>query len=256
MILTVDVGNTNIVLGGFEGESLRFVARLQTNKYTMPDEYAVKLDNLIRFYGFTPSQFEGTMLSSVVPPLTATLRLAIGQLLPGRILTVSPGTKTGLDIQIDNPAVLGADLVCGAVAALHRYPLPCVVVDLGTATKFSVLDGKGRLQGVSILAGVRVSLDALCQNTAQLPHIDFSEPGPVIGKNTPDSMRSGVLYGTASMIDGMLGRIEAELGEPLASVVATGGIAESILPYCQHTMSLDPQLVLHGLRIIHEKNRR
>lgn len=255
MVLTVDVGNTNIVFGGFEGETLKFVSRLQTNKNKMPDEYAIEFDAILKFHGYTPFMFDGAILSCVVPPLNQTLKRAIEKLLGCRVMTVSPGTKTGLNIKIDNPAVLGSDLVCGAVYALSRYTMPCIIIDLGTATKFSVLDKDGNFLGVSIMPGVTISLEALCANTAQLPRIDFGEDCNVIGKNSPESMRSGVIYGTSCMIDGMIDKINAELSDT-ATVVATGGIASNIVPHCKSDIIIEENLVLYGVKQIYNKNTK
>ncbi|MEG0692042.1 MAG: type III pantothenate kinase, partial [Oscillospiraceae bacterium] len=201
----------------------------------------------------TPEMFDGAIISCVVPPLINTLKKAISRLLDCRVMTVSPGTKTGLNIKIDNPAILGADLVCGAVSAIGRYPMPCIIIDLGTATKFSVLDKDGSFLGVSIMPGVNISLEALSANTAQLPHIDFGESVNVIGKNSPDSMRSGILFGTASMVDGMIERINEELSAK-ATVVATGGVASSIIPYCKSDITVDENIVLYGVKKIYDKN--
>lgn len=253
MVLTIDVGNTNIVLGGFEDDKLVFVSRIQTNKNKMSDEYAIEFNSIIRFYNCKPDMFDGAIISCVVPPLTNVLKKALSRLLNCKVMTVSPGTKTGLNIKIENPAILGADLVCGAVSAINRYSLPCIIIDLGTATKFSVLDKDGNFLGVSIMPGVGISLEALCANTAQLPHIDFRESVKVIGKNSPDSMRSGIIYGTASMVDGMIERINKELGEK-ATVVATGGIASSIIPYCDSDITVDENMVLYGVNQIYNKN--
>lgn len=255
MILAIDVGNTNIVFGGFDGDELRFVSRVKTDKDKMQDEYAIEILALLRFYGFSPADFDGAILSSVVPPLLPTLKLAIGKLLSCRVLTVSPGTKTGLNIKIDDPSILGADLVCGAVGAIARYPMPCVVVDLGTATKFSVLDADGCFLGGPILPGVVISLDALSRRTAQLPHIEFDRVDHIIGTNSPDSMRAGTVYGTACMIDGILDRIEAELGSPVTAVI-TGGLSGSIAPYCRRELHYDENLLLYGLLEIYRKNVR
>ncbi len=255
MVLTVDVGNTNIVLGGFENDELIFVSRVQTNKNKMSDEYAIELDAIIRFYKCTPEMFDGAIISCVVPPLISMLKEAISSLLNCKVMTVSPGTKTGLNIKIDNPAILGADLVCGAVSALGRYSLPCIVIDLGTATKFSVLDKEGSFLGVSIMPGVNISLEALSARSAQLPHIDFGESVTLIGKNSPDSMRSGIIFGTASMIDGMIERINEELGLK-ATVVATGGVASSIIPYCKSEIIIDENIVLYGVKEIYNKNTK
>lgn len=253
MILTVDIGNTNIVLGGFKDDELVFVSRLQTNKYKMPDEYSIDFKALLSLYGYSPDMFNGAIISSVVPPLLPTLKSAVSNLFKCRVLTVTPGTKTGLNIKIDNPGILGADLVCGAVAAMSRYKMPCIIVDLGTATKFSVLDKESFFMGVSIMPGVKISLDALSKQTAQLPHIEFDDTHNVIGTNSIDSMRSGIVFGTASMIDGMIERLNKEIGEP-ATVVVTGGIASNIVPHCKSKIVFDENLLLYGLKDIYFKN--
>lgn len=253
MILAIDVGNTNIVFGGFEGDELRFVSRIKTDKERMQDEYLLTFQGLLQFYGYSPADFDGAILSSVVPPLLPTLKQALGRLLSCRVLTVSPGTKTGLNIKIDDPSTLGADLVCGAVGASVRYPMPCVVIDLGTATKLLVLGQDGSFLGGPILPGVMISLDALSRRTAQLPHIEFDHADHIIGTNTLDSMRAGMVYGTASMIDGMLDRIEEELGAPVNAVL-TGGLAAGIAPYCRREIPYDENLLLYGLLEIYRKN--
>lgn len=253
MVLTVDVGNTNIVLGGFEGEELKFVSRVRTSKYKMADEYAVVFKSILELHEISASDFEGAIISCVVPPLIPTLKRAISTLFKCDALTVSPGVKTGLNIKIDDPAILGADLVCGAVGALQKYKMPCVVVDLGTATKFSVLDEKGSFLGGPIMPGVNISLDALSRNTAQLPHIEFNQIDHVIGTNSIDSMKAGSIYGTACMIDGIIERIEEEIGQKV-TVVMTGGISKGIAPYCKAEMTFDENLLLYGLLAIYNKN--
>lgn len=253
MVLTVDVGNTNIVLGGFEDGELFFVSRMKTDKEKMPDEYAIALKSILEINGYHATPFSGAIISSVVPPLLPALKAAVGKLLGCRVLTVSPGTKTGLNILIDNPAETGADLVCGCVGALARYPMPCIIVDLGTATKFLVLDEKGNFRGGPIMPGVNISLDALSKRTAQLPHIEFGGIDHIIGTNSIDCMRSGIVYGTASMVDGVVDRIEAELGQKV-TVVMTGGIAKGIQPYCKREIIYDENLLLYGLQEIYNKN--
>ncbi len=254
MLLTVDIGNTNTVFGGFDGDKLKFVSRINTDKRKMPDEYAIQLKDLLRHYDHHPADFDGAIISSVVPPLHLTLKLAIESLLGCPVLSASPGVKTGLNIKIDSPAILGADLVCGAVAALKKYPLPCIILDMGTATKFSVIDKDGGFLGVSILPGVGISIDALSLKTAQLPHISLENASKVIGTNTIDSMKSGIIFGTASMIDGMIARIKDEMKQDNFTVVATGGIARLIVPYCNSEIILDNNLVLDGLYHIYRKN--
>lgn len=255
MVLTVDVGNTNIVLGGFEKEELKFVFRLQTNKDKMADEYAIQFKSLLDFNGYSPTQFDGAIISSVVPPLLPTLKTAIRQVFNCRVLTVSPGIKTGLKIDTDNPGILGADLVCGAVGAIARHKMPCVIIDLGTATKFSVLDANANFLGVSILPGINISLDALSKRTAQLPHIEFAGADHVIGTNTPDSMLSGVVFGNASMIDGMVERISEEMGASINAII-TGGLSVHIIPHCKTPLIVDENLLLYGLLEIYKRNTK
>lgn len=255
MVLTIDVGNTNIVLGGFEGEELTFVSRMQTDKHKMADEYAVQIKALLEFNGYAPQRFDGVILSCVVPPVMDSLKRACSRLFSCRVLVVSPGTKTGLNIRIDNPAETGADLVCGAVGAIKRYSMPCIVVDLGTATKFLVLDQNGNFLGGPIMPGVNISLDALSQSAALLPHIEFDRIDHVIGTNSIDCMKAGILYGTAAMIDGVVSRIEEELGGE-TTVVVTGGISRGIIPYCRRKVSYDENLLLYGLMEIYKRNAK
>lgn len=255
MVLTVDVGNTNIVMGGFESDELFFVSRMKTDRDKMPDEYAIAFKSIFEINGYDKTPFTGAILSSVVPPLLPTLKTAIGKLLGCRVLTVSPGTKTGLNIRIDNPAETGADLVCGCVGALARYPMPCIIVDLGTATKFLVMDEKGSFLGGPIMPGVGISLDALSRQAALLPRIEFSHVDHIIGTNSIDCMQAGILYGTAAMIDGTVEHIEQELGQK-ATVVMTGGISKSIQPYCRREVLYDENLLLYGLMEIYKKNTK
>ncbi len=261
MLLTVDIGNTNIVVGGWTGNALRFVSRMPTDRAKMRDQYAIELLNTLSLYHLSPEDFDGAIVSSVVPQLQTVLRRALHYILTdgkqhplaGKVLTVSPGVKTGLNIKIDNPAQLGADMVCSSVAALAAYPTPSIVIDLGTATKISALDRNGSMIGCSIMPGVMISLEALSARTAQLPQIDLDTPVKLIGTNTIDSMRSGVILGTASMIDGMADRCREELGDDL-TVVATGGLAGDIVPHCRTKVLHNPNICLEGLRLIYQKN--
>lgn len=254
MFLAVDVGNTNIVMGGFSGDKLEFVSRIQTCANKMSDEYAITINSVLRFHGVTPTDFDSAMISCVVPPLNSILKKAIGGLLNCTPLILGPGLKTGLNIKIDDPSTLGADLVSSAVCALNRYKLPCVILDLGTATKFSVVDENGAFLGGSIMPGVNLSLEALSKGTAMLPHIDFADASDVIGKNSADCMRSGIVFGTASMIDGMLEKITGELGYEV-NVVATGGLAAGIVPYCKRKIEIDENMILYGIKDIFDKNK-
>ncbi len=256
MILTIDIGNSNITIGAYRGDSLLFLSRMGTDRTKMPDEYAIAIHSLLHLYGYQGDDLEGAIISSVVPPLSASLKQAVSRIKPVRILTVGPGIKTGLHIAIDDPAQTGADLVCVSVAALEKYPLPSIVIDMGTATTISAMDRDGKLVGGSILPGVRISLEALSSRTAQLPQIELSTPPKkVIGTNTIDCMKSGILYGTASMLDGMIDRYREQLGEDL-TVIATGGLAGSIAVLCRNQIILDENLVLEGLRILFQKNTK
>ena len=253
MILTVDVGNSEITFGGFEGEDLRFVARIATQPRLTDDEYAMRLDGVLRLYGIDRSDITGAVISSVVPQLNRTLKRAVRFLFDTEPLMVGPGIKTGLGIRCDNPSSVGADLICACVAASNLYGAPCMIVDIGTATKMMVVDKSGAFIGVSIIPGVLMGLNALTAGTAQLPSIDLSAPDRVVAKNTADCMKSGVIFGHASMIDGMITRIREECGAELP-VYVTGGLADVILPHCKNRMQADPLLVLRGLNIIYQKN--
>ena len=256
MILTIDIGNSNITIGAYRKDELLFLSRMGTDRSKMPDEYAIAIRSILHLYGYNSDDVDGAIISSVVPPLIPSMKQAISRIKPINILTVGPGIKTGLHIAIDNPAQLGADLVCVSVAAQEKYPLPSIVIDMGTATTISAMDREGKMRGGSIMPGVRISLEALSSRTAQLPQIDLTEaPKNVIGANTIDCMRSGVLYGNACMLDGMIDRYRAELGEDL-TVIATGGLAPSITALCRNKIILDDNLVLEGLRIMYEKNSK
>ena len=253
----VDAGNTNIVLGAFDDAGkLLFTSRVATEAAKTDDQYAVTFYDLIRLNGLDRSSFDGAIISTVVPVLITTLRNAIKKLLNVTPLVVGPGIKTGLNIKLDNPAILGADLVCGAVGALLKYSAPLIVFDFGTATTISGIDRSGAFLGGSIIPGIKVSLKALSSSAAQLQDIN-TDTGliTVIGTNTIDSMRSGMLLGSASMMDGMIMRYREVLGED-ATVVATGGLASLVVPYCKtEGIILDDGLLLDGLYAIYKKNQ-
>lgn len=256
MILAVDIGNTNIKIGAWDNNKLVFVSRLQTNTLKTQDEYAISLFNIFRLNDCNASQFDGAIISSVVPPISLPFKSAVAAVLhTNRVYLVSPGIKTGLNIKIENPASLGGDMVCCAVAAIAKYPLPCIVASLGTATAIFAIDKDGACIGGSISPGVQISIEALAQKTAQLPHISLDSPGKLIGANTVDCMKSGSVYGTACMLDGMIGRMKRELGEN-TSVVACGEVAQFIIDYCEEDIVYDDALVLEGLKIIYGKNEK
>ncbi len=255
MILAFDVGNTNITLGGFEGDEIAFRSRLSTSLEKTEAEYAVLIRDIVALFGFAVSKIEGSVVASVVPPLVNIIRDAMLLLTGKKPLIVGPGTKTGLNIAVGDPSELGADLVVAAVAALRKYPKPIIILDMGTATTLSVLDEKGNFRGVVIFPGVMVSFDALTARTAQLPRFSFDEPKQVIGTNSIESMQSGLIYGNAAMIDGLIDRVETEIGMP-ASVIATGGLSSKIVPHCGRKIICDENLLLEGLKIIYDKNKR
>ena len=254
MILAIDVGNTNIVLGCFDSQSIRFTARLSTDRFKTGDEYAVLIANLLSLYKADPAEIEGAILSSVVPPLKRAISEAIRIVTGQSCMVVGSGIKTGLNIQIDNPAQLGSDRVVDAVAALAEYKPPIMIFDLGTATTVSVIDRSGSYIGGMIIPGIMVALDALSSRTAQLPRIGLELPRRMIGANTEDCMKSDILYGNAAMIDGIIALASRELGD-IPTVIAAGGLAKIIVPLCEQPIILDDDLTLKGLRILYEKNR-
>lgn len=254
MLLAVDIGNTNITLGAFEGDELKFTSRLATDSSRTEDQYAVEMKIVLELYGINPSQIHGAIIGSVVPHITRYIANGIKRLFGFEPLILGPGVKTGLNIMIDNPAQLGADLVAVSVAAKAKFPLPNVVCDLGTASTISVLDAKGNMLGGIIYPGVRTSLNALVSNTAQLPQVSFDTPSRVVGKNTIECMQSGLIFGAAAQLDGLLMRIERELGEKVTAI-ATGGFSQSIVQNCEREFVFAENLVLEGLKIIWDKNR-
>ena len=255
MILTIDIGNSNIVIGGVEGEEIRFEARIRTEATKTSDEYCVDLKILMDVYGIKPGMVEGSIIASVVPQVLNSIQTAVKKLTGKTSLVVGPGLKTGLNILLENPRQTGADLVVGCVAALREHKPPMIVVDMGTATTMVVLDKNGALIGGCICPGVKISMDALTDRTALLPGLQLDQPKKAIGRNTIDCMRSGIMMGTACMLDGMVQRMEEELGSK-ATVVATGGIAKFVIPMCRTPMIYDKDLLIKGLTILYRENRR
>ena len=255
MILVIDIGNTNAVIGAFEGDKKLFLSRIATDRSKMSDEYAVTIKSILTLYGVDENKIEGVIISSVVPPLSRAFKNAVKRIDSNlNVMTVGPGIKTGLNIKIDNPAQLGADLVCVSVAALEKYPVPSLVIDMGTATTFSAIDRNRNFLGGSIVPGVRIGLEALVGRTAQLQQISLDGEVALIGKNTADCMKSGIVIGAACMIDGLVERYKQILGEDL-TVVITGGISGDILPHCKQNIIQDQDLLIDGLRLIYEKNK-
>ena len=255
MILTVDIGNSNIVLGGVEGENIAFEARLRTDATKTSDEYCMDLKILLDVQKVDTASVEGSIIASVVPQVLNSFQTAIMKLTGKVSLVVGPGLKTGLNIKIENPAQTGADLVVGCVAALREHKPPMIVVDMGTATTMVVLDESGALIGGSISPGVKISMDALTDRTALLPGLQLDQPKRAIGRNTIDCMRSGIMLGTACMLDGLVERMEEELGCK-TTVVATGGIARFVIPMCKTPMIYDKDLIIKGLAALYRENRR
>lgn len=253
MILTMDIGNTNIALGGFDGDELSFVVRISTETKKTADEYASKILGVLEVRGIGKRSIRGAIISSVVPPLNSVIKDAVNTVWGIDPLIVGPGVKTGINIQCDVPSSVGADLICACAAVKSLYGAPALIVDMGTATKMTVVNTSGAFAGVSIIPGVLMGLDSLSEDTAQLPKVELEAPRTVVGKNTADSMRSGVVFGNAAMIDGMIERINDELGIELP-VYATGGVASKIIPHCKHGITTDENLVLKGLKIIYDKN--
>ncbi len=254
MILTVDIGNTNIVLGGFAEDKLSFVARTSTDVTKTADEYADKIRGILSVHGVDKAAVKGAIISSVVPPLNPVIEQAIRLVYGIDAILVRPGIKTGIKIHCDDPSSVGADLICACVGAHYVYGSPSLVIDMGTATKIMLMDRAGAFSGASIIPGVKIGLVALASGTAQLPHISLDSPKSVIGKNTVDCMRSGVVFGNASLIDGMIDRYNEATGENLP-VYATGGLAPTIIQHCKHTITLDEDLLLKGLYILYQKNQ-
>lgn len=253
MLLAIDIGNTNITLGLFRDSLLCTTARLATDPLKTADQYAMEIKEVLSLRGEDVSNIEDAIISSVVPTVGAAISSAVTLLCDTVPLMLGPGIKTGLNIRIDNPAQLGADLAAGAVGALAEYTMPCIIIDMGTATTLSVLDKHGAFLGGSIAAGVHLTLKALASGTAALPSIAITAPKSVIGSNTTECMQSGLILGTAAMLDGLIDRIEDELGES-STVVATGGLSKEVISYCKKDIIYNENLLLDGLRLIYEKN--
>ncbi|MGN0631683.1 MAG: type III pantothenate kinase [Ruminococcus sp.] len=256
MVFAIDIGNTNIVIGCFQDDKILFVERISTNQTGTSLEFAVSIKSILEIYGLSVSDIEGSILSSVVPSITGAVKQAVEKITQKSCMVVGPGIKTGLRINIDNPAQLGSDMVIGAVAALAQAKGPLALIDMGTATTVSVINEKNEFIGGMIMPGADISMDALNKRTAQLPKIAFEPPKRKIGSNTIDCMKSGMIYGFAGSIDGLIDRIEEELGTSVTAI-ATGGLAEVIIPHCRHkNIMIDDTLLLKGMRIVYLKNKQ
>lgn len=259
MILAIDTGNTHTVIGciGMDGEIIQ-IMRLESNLHKTEHEYAASMKLILELGGIDLGLVEGAVISSVVPPLTLILTKAVKFITGVDALIIGTGIRTGLPIMIDDPGTIAADLVATAVAAKEYYPLPCIIIDMGTATTVTVVDSKGRYIGGAIMPGVTLSIDALTQGTSLLPKIEITPPNKVIATNTVECMKAGIIFGSAGAVDGVLDCfIESLLaaGEEEWSIVATGGLASTICPCCRHSMTIDENLLLRGLYLIWQKNR-
>lgn len=253
MIIAVDIGNSNIVIGGIRGDDILFEARLRTDATKTSDEYAIDLKMIFEIHHLSIDEIEGSIIASVVPQVLNSIKTALWKLTEKSIIVVGPGVKTRLNIKLENPAQTGADLVVGCVGAIHEHKPPLIVIDMGTATTMVAMDATGAFIGGCICPGVKISQEALTSRTALLPGLQLDQPKRVIGRNTVECMRSGIMYGTASMIDGMIARFEEELGCK-TTVIATGGIARFIIPLCRTPITYDRNLILKGLAHIYREN--
>lgn len=254
MILAIDIGNTNIVVGCIDKEKTYFIERISTDKHRTELEYAIVLKNVLDIYQIQPSELEGSIICSVVPQITQIIKLAVKKILLREVMVLGPGIKTGMNILMDNPAQVGSDLIASAIGAINEYPAPLIIFDMGTATTVCVVDRNKNYIGGMILPGIQTALDALTSNAAQLSGIDLVPPKRIIGKNTIESMRSGIINGNAASVDGIITRIQEELKEK-TTIVATGGLAKVIIPFCRENIILDEDLLLKGLLYIYEKNK-
>ena len=255
MLLAIDIGNTNIVIGCIRDEEILFKARIATDRTRTSDQYGVEIKNMLEAFGIQREDISDCIISSVVPPVFNSVRTGVIKVIGKQPMVVGPGLKTGLNIKVEVPGQVGSDRIVIAVAALAQYKPPLILMDMGTATTIEVVEEGNTYIGGVIFPGVKISLDALTSRAAQLPGISLDKPKQVIGKNTIDCMRSGMMYGTAAMIDGLIDRIEEELGHS-ATLIATGGMAQFVTPLCNHSIILEKDLLLKGLNIIYKKNKR
>ena len=255
MLLAIDIGNTNLVIGCIENDRILFKARIATDRLRTSDQYGVEIKNMLEAYGVQIKDIDDCIISSVVPPVFNSVKTGVIKILGKQPMVVGPGLKTGLNIHVDVPSQVGSDRIVIAVAALAEYKAPLILMDLGTATTIEVVEPENTYLGGVIIPGVKISLDALTSRAAQIPGISLDKPKQVIGKNTVACMRSGMMYGTAAMIDGLIDRMEEELGHS-ATLVATGGMAQFITPLCKHNIILEKDRLLKGLNIIYKKNKK
>lgn len=254
MILAIDVGNTNIVIGCIDDEKIYFVSRLDTNCNKTADEYSMDFKNILKLYDIPSNTLDGCIISSVVPPLMGIHLKAVKKAIGKTPIFVDPSMNHSFEVKIDNPNLLGSDLLVAATAALQKYPVPMVIVDMGTATTLSIIDNNKAFIGGIIYPGIQISMETLSQKTSQLPSVNLEEPNGVICKNTVDAMKSGIIYGSASMLDGLISRIKKEFSEDI-TVIATGGLAPTIVPYCESDIICDDNLILKGLLMLYKQVR-
>ncbi len=253
MILAIDAGNTTIVLGCIDGDKVLFMERLTTKLKRTRSEFTIDIMSILRLHNVSTEEITGAIVSSVVPQIVQDIVDSVKNLVGVDALLVGPGIKTGLNIAIDNPAQLGSDLLADGVAASAKYGTPVIVIDMGTATTLSLVDEGNRYVGGIIMPGVVTSFDALVSNTSLLQSVSINAPEHILGTNTIDCLKSGMIYGNASTIDGLIDRIEAELDRSM-TIVATGGLAGKIIPYCRHKIILDEELLIYGLKVLYDKN--
>ena len=254
MIFTIAIENTIISVGCFQEMNLRFVENISTNLARTELEYIMCFQSMFDMHGIEKRQIDGTIISSVVPQVTNIVKKATKRMTEKEAIVIGPGVKTGLNIMTDQPAQLGSDLVANAVSGIKQYEVPMIIVNMGTATTLSVINEKKQYIGGMILPGVQMSADSLATGTAQLPGISLDKPKKVIGANTAECMKSGLIYGMASSVDGSISRIEKEIGMPVKTIVATGTYAEHILPYCEKDIKYNKNLLLEGLKYIYDRN--
>lgn len=256
MILTINVSNSNVTLAGFSQNALTFSAQIHTELAKSADEYAVQISSVLQLYGHSTASVEGVILSCVVPALLSCLQKAVRHFFTKRIYVVGPGLKTGLSIQTDNPAQMGSEIVCCAVAALQNNAAPCLLIAMDTAISIALLDANGALRGGVLAPGVKIGADALCARTAQLSQVDLCAPiAGVIGTNTDACVRAGIVLGTACMLDGMID-LFCTAANTMLTVLATGEIAPVILSHCSHTIAYHENLIHTGLFALYQKNAK
>lgn len=255
MLLAIDIGNTNIVMGCIRDDEILFKARIATDRTRTSDQYGVEIKNMLEAFGIKKEDIHDCIISSVVPPVFNSVKTGVLKVIGKQPMVVGPGLKTGLNIQVDSPSQVGSDRIVIAVAALAEYTAPLILMDLGTATTIEVVEPENVYMGGVIIPGVRTSLDALVNKAAQLPGISLDQPKKVIGTNTVDCLRSGMMYGTAAMLDGIIDRMEEELGHT-SILIATGGMAQFVTPLCKHSIILEKDLLLKGLNILYKKNKK